>query len=107
MVGRRSYFAGILAGVATLLLHGLFISAAIWGGNGLRGVPDRPESIGSGANTGRAEGELLERRIVVRFLSPVVTKQSASDAHLSDEIRLAWEIERPLLAMTQVALSIG
>ena len=95
MTGRKGQVAaGILAAAGTLLLHALF-AVAVWGGGGRMLHPDRPEAIGSGANRGTAEGDSVERRIVVRMLSDVNARPlpSAPDAYLTKLVEAALKVE--------------
>jgi hypothetical protein len=61
---------GVTGIAATILLHSFFFAAAVWGGGGQRESLARPpDAMGGGANSGREDGELGERRITV-MLTP-------------------------------------
>lgn len=56
--------------VATVLLHSLLLAVAVWG-NGRFTLNSRlPDAVGSGANSGKPEGDVGERRIHV-MLTPL------------------------------------
>lgn len=64
----RRTAAGIFGAAATLLLHALFFTVAMWGGGGPQRVPVKPpDALGAAANTGRADGESGESRLIVRL----------------------------------------
>lgn len=59
---------GLAGMAATVLLHSMLITVAMWGGGQDR-LPRPPDAMGGGANTGSAEGLPGERRITV-LLTP-------------------------------------
>lgn len=87
--------SGIIGGAATLLLHSLFLTAALWGGGSAHRFPDRPDAMGAGANVGKPEGDSGERRIVVQLLTEVGARPSPStpDAYLAEQIQKALKLE--------------
>lgn len=93
---RRSTASGLLGAAASLLLHTLFMAAVVLGGSGDRQrFPDRPDVIGAGANSGSLGGESVERRIIVRFLTPVEAEPSTStlDAQLSELLKTTVKLQ--------------
>jgi hypothetical protein len=62
----RRATAGTAGIVATVLLHSLFIAAAIWG-EGTTKLTRLPDAVGAGANTGKPDGSSSERMIVVQL----------------------------------------
>lgn len=77
-----------LAGLLVVaLLHSLLFAAAMWGDGIQKRLPDRPEAIGTGANSGRPEGESTERRMIVRLIMDLEANRNPTDepAQLLDE----------------------
>jgi hypothetical protein len=66
---RQQTLVGVTGIAATLLLHSLFFAVALWNGDGLLARPMPPDAVGAGANTGKEEGEVGERRMMV-MLTP-------------------------------------
>lgn len=89
---QRVTVAGVVGAVATVLLHSLFLAAAIWGGTGASRLPDRPDAMGAGANKGAPEGYTTERRMTVRLLSEVNATLSPP-ALLSEAIHTSLKLE--------------
>lgn len=91
----RRIATGVAGGAATLLLHSLFLTAALWGGGTALRYPDRPDAMGAGANQGKPEGDSGERRIAVRLLTDVGFTPSATtpDAYLDEQVQNALKLE--------------
>jgi len=87
--------AGALGAAATILLHSLFFAAVLWGGTRTSRLPDTPDAVGTGANYGRADSDVPERRMIVRLLSEVDAGPlpAPPDTHLDEHIREALKVE--------------
>lgn len=88
--------SGLLGAAASLLLHSFFLAAVVLGNGGDRQrYPDRPEAMGAGANRGARDGESVERRIIVRFLTQVEAESQTNtlDAQLSELINNAVKLQ--------------
>lgn len=93
---RTRTVTGIVGAVASVLLHSLFVAAMVLGDGGDEyRFPDRPEAIGAGANRGTPDGESTERRIDVRFITPVdaETSPSAENAQLSELLNSVLKLQ--------------
>lgn len=83
----------VLGGMATVLLHSVFLTMALWGGGMPQRYPDRPDAIGTGANQGRPEGEVAERRITVQLLPAVDARPMPAMQPLLDALVQASMLE--------------
>jgi hypothetical protein len=64
--------AGLLGVAATLLLHVLLVTVAVWG-TGARRIARLPDAVGAGANAGDADGSATARRITIQLLPEITT----------------------------------
>jgi hypothetical protein len=78
--------------VATLLLHALLFTAALWGGGAAK-IARLPDAVGAGANSGRADGNSTERMIFVQ-LSPEV---AAMQPETNQAPQLNVQVQKPSL----------
>jgi hypothetical protein len=69
----------MLGVAATILLHALLFTAAIWGGDAARAVARLPDAVGAGANSGNPDGSSTERMIVIQ-LSPEMMNPDAEQS---------------------------
>jgi hypothetical protein len=76
----RQTVAGAVAIVATLLLHTMLLSVAIWGGGHSLIRPKLPDAVGSGANKGQPDGEMGERRITVMLMPRLMEVTSLAES---------------------------
>lgn len=85
-----------LAGVAAIaVLHSLLFAVAAWGDGAIRQLPHRPDAAGAGANSGRPEGESIERHMIVHLTSeiPLAKPVSPSTAYLLEPALVASTLE--------------
>lgn len=87
--------AGVIGATGSLLLHWLFLAAAMWGWSHSARFPDRPEAIGAGANLGKPEGDTAERRMIVRLLSKIEPEEPRADpnAYLDELLKQALQLD--------------
>lgn len=86
---------GVVAAAATLLLHSLFLAVALFGGGMSSRLPDLPEAVGAGSNSGIPEGDSFERRITVTILTEIVANPNPAlmDAFLADALKSPTKID--------------
>lgn len=76
----------------------------MWGGAGSSRLPDRPDAIGAGANSGNPDGYTHERSITIRLLSEMDVNPSPSPAealiaeiiHTSPKLKVTGPDSLPL-----------
>ena len=93
-VGKRTA-AGTAGIVATVLIHSLFIAAAILG-VGAAKIARLPDAIGAGANSGKPDGSSTERMIVVQLSANAENPEPTP----SESPHLQVEVQKP--SMLQV-----
>jgi len=91
---KGSFGVSLAATGATVLLHSLFFAIAIWGGGAPSRFPDEPDAIGAGANQGKPDGDVTERRMVVRLLSATPSSEPApTETLLMEALRVPAKLD--------------